>query len=100
MDVLEKENAVLRVQLGMNSKNSHKLPSADVFVKHPALPCSKGKQKGGQKDHKGNTLKTVANLDFTVTHSPLSCSFCNRPNTNCAVHFAVVFFSKGISPQK
>ena len=63
---LEAENAKLRVQLGMNSKNSHKPPSTDVFVKQPALPRSKGKQKGGQKDHKGNTLKTVANPDVTV----------------------------------
>ena len=76
---LEAENATLRVQLGMNSKNSHKPPSTDVFVKQPALPRSKGKQKGGQKDHKGNTLKTVANPDVTVIHTPLSCSCCNRP---------------------
>ena len=47
IDVLEAENAMLRVQLGMNSKNSHKPPSTDVFVKKPALSGSKGKQKGG-----------------------------------------------------
>ena len=76
--ILKSENAVLRVQLGMNSKNSHKPPSTDVFVKQPALPRGKGKQKGGQKDHKGNTLKMVANADIVIIHPPLSCSCCHR----------------------
>lgn len=30
---LKAENTALRVQLGMNSKNSHKPPSTDTFVK-------------------------------------------------------------------
>ena len=79
IEVLEKENAVLRVQLGMNSKNSHKPPSTDIFVTKPALSGSKGKQKGGQKDHKGNTLKMVETPDLTLMYCPSSCSCCNRP---------------------
>ncbi len=76
--MLEKENAVLRVQLGMNSKNSHKPPSTDIFPTKPALAKSKGKPKGGQKDHKGKTLKKVETPDFTIMHPAASCSCCNR----------------------
>ena len=49
-------------QLRQNSRNSSKPPSSDMNKpkrkRKPALP-GKGKKKGGQKGHKGNTLKMV-----------------------------------------
>jgi transposase len=75
---LKAENATLRVRLGMNSKNSHKPPSTDIFVKKPAIPVSKDKKKGGQKDHQGDTLKMVAVPDSVIIHAPIACSCCNR----------------------
>ncbi len=75
---LKAENAVLKVQLSMNSTNSHKPPSRDIFPKKAAVPVPKGKKKGGQKDHKGNTLKMVAVADLVVIHPPTVCICCNR----------------------
>ncbi len=50
-------------QLKQNSRNSSKPPSSDMHKpkrkRKPALP-GKGKKKGGQKGHKGNTLKMVS----------------------------------------
>ncbi len=75
---LKAENAALKVQLSMNSTNSHKPPSTDIFPKKVAIPVPKGKKKGGQKDHKGNTLKMVSVADLVVIHPPTVCICCNR----------------------
>lgn len=75
---LKSENAALRAQLGMNSKNSHRPPSTDIFVKKPAVPVPKDKKKGGQKGHRGDTLKMVAVPDSVIVHPPIACSCCNR----------------------
>ena len=90
---LQAENALLRSEitalmariaelerrLGLNSSNSGKPPSSDG-LKKPARVTSlrerSGKKPGGQKGHKGETLRQVTDPDAVVDHYPPACSMC------------------------
>jgi len=77
---LRAEIAELRRRLGLNSENSHKPPSSDGYRKkrvRPALPKA-GKPAGGQKGHKGKTLRQMEKPDKVEVHLPGSCSVCGR----------------------
>lgn len=77
---LRSENEELRRRLGLTSENSHKPPSSDGYKKkrvRPALPKA-GKAAGGQKGHKGKTLRQVEKPDKVEVHLPKSCSICGR----------------------
>lgn len=77
---LRAENDELRRRLGLTSENSHKPPSSDGYKKkrvRPALP-KEGKEAGGQKGHKGKTLRRVEKPDKVEVHLPESCSICGR----------------------
>ena len=73
----------LERRLGLNSTNSGKPPSSDGLDKplsgknkrHRArsLRETSGRQPGGQKGHKGETLRPVADPDVIVDHYPTSC---------------------------
>ena len=65
IEQLKAENAELRSRLGLNSENSHKPPSSEGLTKKPALPKLKTSNNGGQKGHKGNTLKQGNYLTLT-----------------------------------
>ncbi len=52
---LREENQELRNRLGMNSKNSSKPPSTDVYNKPVRKKKPSNKRVGGQKGHKGST---------------------------------------------
>ena len=71
--------AELERQLGLNSSNSGKPPSSDG-LKKPARVTSlrerSGKKSGGQKGHKGETLRQVADPDDVVDHYPSACATC------------------------
>src|SRR5260370_20702101 len=71
--------AELERRLGLNSSNSGKPPSSDG-LKKPARVKSlrerSGNKPGGQKGHKGETLRQVTNPDDVVDHYPLACSTC------------------------
>ena len=75
---LTAENAELRSRLDKNSGNSHKPPSTDGLAKKPALPKLKASKNGGQKGHKGNTLRQVTEPDNIICHSPEVCSCCGH----------------------
>lgn len=75
---LRAENADLRLRLNLNSKNSHKPPSSDGLKKKPGLPKGPAKQSGGQKGHKGKTLKMVEVPNEVVLHHAPSCQCCAR----------------------
>ena len=87
LEALATENAVLKARiaelerrLGLNSSNSGKPPSSDG-LKKPARVTSlrkpSDKPSGGQKGHKGATLRQVAVPDNVVDHYPPSCANCS-----------------------
>jgi transposase len=71
--------AELERRLGLNSSNSGKPPSSDG-LKKPARVSSlrerSGKKPGGQKGHKGETLRQVTDPSEVVNHYPPACSMC------------------------
>jgi len=71
--------AELERRLGLNSSNSGKPPSSDG-LKKPARVSSlrerSGKKPGGQKGHKGETLRQVTDPNEVVNHYPPACSLC------------------------
>lgn len=78
---LQAENAELRRRLGMNSQNSHKPPSSDGYRKkrvQPAMPKGEKRVRGGQRGHKGKTLRAVEKPDRVKVHLPEKCGICGR----------------------
>ena len=83
----------LERRLGLNSTNSGKPPSSDGLKKPPRAPRVRslrepsGKKSGGQKGHRGETLRPVANPDVIVDHHPAACAKCASklpPDTSAA----------------
>ena len=83
---LRAENASLKARiaelerrLGLNSSNSGKPPSSDG-LKKPARVKSlrepSSNQPGGQKGHKGETLRQVSDPNEIVDHHPSACAMC------------------------
>ena len=68
----------LAAQLGANSRNSSKPPSADGLAK-PAPKSLRGKtgrKPGGQPGHPGRTLTQVPDPDEVIVHEPGRCGGC------------------------
>src|SRR5271166_3244409 len=80
---LEAEVADLRRQLGQDSSNSSRPPSSDGLRKKSrnagSLRGASGKASGGQKGHKGDTLRQVADPDWVVRHEACACGHCGSP---------------------
>ena len=77
---LEARVKELEDQIAKNSKNSSKPSSTDGF-KRPepkSLRLKSGKKPGGQKGHKGRTLKMTTRPDQTVFYKVKSCSRCQK----------------------
>lgn len=78
IEALRAENAELRRQLGLTSKNSSKPPSTDGLAK-PApksLRGRSGRKPGGQPGHPGSRLEQVSAPDEVLRHEPVACSGC------------------------
>jgi len=108
---LEAENAALKKalaasnarvtelerRLGLNSSNSGKPPSSDGLTKPPrtkSLREPSGKKPGGQKGHRGETLRQVENPDVIVDHYPEGCTNCAlkmTPEMGTGYHSRQVF---------
>ena len=71
---LRRDNASLLERLNRNSRNSNQPPSLDGFKKQTALPKTSQGIKGGQKGHKGKTLKQTAQPDKIIECNPEKCS--------------------------
>lgn len=64
----------LERSLNQNSGNSHKPPSSDGLAKKPAFPRSKAGKRGGQWNHKGDTLKMSSSPDHIQQCAAKVCS--------------------------
>jgi len=83
------ENAALRARitelerrLGLNSSNSSKPPSSDGLKKPVRVRSLRERSKkpsGGQKGHKGETLRQSSEPDKIEDHHPPSCGGCGTP---------------------
>jgi transposase len=77
---LRAEVAELKRRLGQDSSTSSKPPSSDGLAKKPRIAGSlreaSGKPSGGQKGHKGDTLRRVADPDRIVRHEASHCRHC------------------------
>ncbi|MDA7746770.1 DUF6444 domain-containing protein [Psychromonas sp.] len=78
VDVLTLEVNTLKEKLSKNSNNSSKPPSSDGYSK-PApksLRKKSGKPSGGQRGHKGQTLKMIAMPNIVEKYDITSCTHC------------------------
>jgi transposase len=69
----------IEARLAQNSKNSSKPPSSDPDNKNLKPMSLRGKTQkkpGGQKGHKGQTLRQVNQPDQTQDHHPKTCPNC------------------------
>lgn len=74
---LEARLKALEDRLAQDSHNSSKPPSGDLFGRRTKSQRSKSERlPGGQKGHKGKTLKMVSDPDEVVLHQPEACSSC------------------------
>ena len=85
IDDLNRTIAELQEQLNKNSRNSSMPPSSDGYKKPAPKSLRKpsGKKVGGQKGHKGQTLKITAESDTVLPHMPSVCSGCPRYEQCC-----------------
>jgi transposase len=76
---LKERMAELERRLGLNSTNSGKPPSSDGLkkpVRVRSLRQRSDKKSGGQKGHKGETLRQTAEPNHVADHYPPACSGC------------------------
>ncbi len=73
--------------MAKNSSNSSKPPSTDGYSRKPKTRSQRVKSEkktGGQKGHKGSTLKPVANPDIVKNYDVTECTSCKHDLTDIA----------------
>lgn len=80
-EALRLENAELRRRLDQDSSTSSKPPSSDGLKKKPRIAGSlrgaSGKLSGGQRGHRGDTLRQTATPDLVIAHEASICLHCS-----------------------
>ena len=80
IDELKAQITELISKLAKNSNNSHKPPTSDNLSdrkQDKKIKKTKGKKSsGGQKNHKGVTLKISSEVDEKIVYSPEVCDIC------------------------
>ena len=74
--ISELEALLMKLSTVKSSKNSHKPPSSDLARKNQSLREKSDNPVGGQKGHKGNTLKMSPTPDVTEKIYPNFCNQC------------------------
>ena len=84
---LKRKIQLLEGRLSKNSRNSHKPPSSDGLAKPrpKSLRRKAGRTTGGQKGHKGHTLKKVECPDRIEEHTVDKCEKCSCSLENEAI---------------
>ena len=74
----ELKNRIIELEHKKTSGNSSKPPSSDISRPHRnvSLRDKSTKKSGGQKGHKGKTLKMVETPDEVIYHIPQYCTVC------------------------
>jgi transposase len=78
VDALKVEIKELKARLDKNSRNSNKPPSTDEFIKPKSQRKKSGKKTGGQKGHKGHTIKMSQTPDEIIIHKTKDCQDCGH----------------------
>ncbi len=73
IEKMQTEIDELKARLNQNSQNSNRPPSSDGFNKPKPAFSKKKKRRGGQKGHRGRTLKRVAEPDVVIECEPVRC---------------------------
>jgi transposase len=74
--ISELEALLLKRSTVKSSNNSHKPPSSDLARRNQSLREKSDNPVGGQKGHKGKTLKMSQLPDVTEKIYPNFCSLC------------------------
>ncbi|MFZ4783632.1 MAG: IS66 family transposase [Armatimonadaceae bacterium] len=92
IDELQSRFADLEARLDQNSRNSSRPPSSDGFKRKPGIP-KEPKGQGGQRDHKGNTLRKIDDVDHRVrlTTPVCTCGLPLDPESGVVVQTCQVF---------
>jgi len=90
LQAAQKQIAELTALLHQNSRNSHWPSSRDKSRNKKRTQSLRGKSDknpGGEKGHRGHTLKMVAEPDEVTIHRPATCQHCHQPfqEKQCAV---------------
>lgn len=91
VETLENRVSHLEAILAIDSHNSSKPPSSNGFKRpHKSLRNKSDKKVGGQKSHKGVSLRQVEKPDHTVIHRSLGNCSCGQ----CLNHANVIGVTK------
>jgi len=90
IDGLNQTIKELNEKLNKNSRNSSKPPSSDGLNKPSPKSLRKpsGKKAGGQPNHPGTNLVTIAEPDEIIQHMPSACGNCYQKE-NCKGNFRI-----------
>jgi len=92
IDELKSRVADLEARLDQNSRNSSRPPSSDGLKRKPGIP-KEPKGHGGQRDHKGNTLRKIERPDHEIrlTTPVCTCGLALDPHCGIVIKTCQVF---------